>query len=266
MEHRTEVSLLSQRCRRDHLKCSRKLATSEEVKCRSWCASELRQELAANLSLSPHRLLLECLACSLANLRDSDRVVAGEHVSCASASSLDPSCSTLGEDLLEEVRRISRGLRVHVLKHVTGVLAWGRAAGGGSWRQDVLLPRVVGDLSLPVSSFPADLFLPFRAASHLSAGDSHVLAVVGGSSLWGWGANGHGQAHPSSRWRIRSPTAWPGRERLPVSWGNISQACSFLSAARPAEVQQVSAGGEHSLLLFTNGSVLSWGSNSDGQL
>ncbi|WP_257449697.1 RCC1-like domain-containing protein [Archangium lipolyticum] len=79
----------------------------------------------------------------------------------------------------------------------------------------------------------------------LDASGGHALHVRADGTVWGWGYNHHGQLGPAtSEPRVRSPVKVTG-----------------LSG-----VTSVAAGGAYSLALRQDGTVWSWGYNSNGQL
>lgn len=81
----------------------------------------------------------------------------------------------------------------------------------------------------------------------VAAGSEHSLALLGSATLMGWGANREGQLGNGST----------ASSRVPVSIGNF---------ATLGGVAAIAAGAEFSLALLTNGTVLAWGANEEGQL
>ncbi len=86
----------------------------------------------------------------------------------------------------------------------------------------------------------------FSGWLNVSAGGYHTLAVKGDGSLWSWGYNGYGQLGDGTT----ADRAVPG----PVSGVTANT------------IVDVSAGFNHSAVVLTNGSVLTWGYNGNGQL
>ena len=84
----------------------------------------------------------------------------------------------------------------------------------------------------------------------ISAGGEHSLAIKTDGSLWAWGSNWLGQLGDS--------TGGDGSEdndkNIPVRIGGAT------------DWKAISAGGEHSLAIKTDGSLWAWGWNSYGQL
>jgi hypothetical protein len=97
--------------------------------------------------------------------------------------------------------------------------------------------------------------------SAISAGSSHVLALLSGGAVAAWGANGSGQLGD-------------GITNGPGECGATPTACATSPVAvlnvggtgQLTGVSAIAAGGAHSLALLAGGSVLAWGDNDDGQL
>jgi alpha-tubulin suppressor-like RCC1 family protein len=81
----------------------------------------------------------------------------------------------------------------------------------------------------------------------VAGGGEHSLALLGNATMMGWGANREGQLGNNST----------ASSRVPVAIVN------FLTVGG---VTAIAAGGEFSLALLTNGTVLAWGANEEGQL
>ncbi|MFC1745905.1 RCC1 domain-containing protein [Candidatus Riflebacteria bacterium] len=79
----------------------------------------------------------------------------------------------------------------------------------------------------------------------ISAGDNHTLALKSDGTVWGWGNNQYGQ---TGNGNTTSP------QSSPVQTSNLSS------------VIAISAGGNHSLALKSDGTVWSWGNGQYGQL
>ena len=82
-------------------------------------------------------------------------------------------------------------------------------------------------------------------ASAISAGGEHSLALLSKGTVMAWGSNVAGQLGDGSEQE---------RSDVPVAVEGISG------------VSAISAGGEHSLALLSNGTVMAWGSDLVGQL
>jgi alpha-tubulin suppressor-like RCC1 family protein len=81
----------------------------------------------------------------------------------------------------------------------------------------------------------------------VSGGGEHSLALLGNATMLGWGANREGQLG----------TGTTASSRVPVAITNF---------ATLGGVTAIAAGGEFSLALLTNGTVLAWGANEEGEL
>jgi alpha-tubulin suppressor-like RCC1 family protein len=81
----------------------------------------------------------------------------------------------------------------------------------------------------------------------VAAGSEHSLALLGNATMMGWGANREGQLG----------TGTTASSRVPVAISNF---------ATLGGVTAIAAGGEFSLALLTNGTVLAWGANEEGEL
>ncbi|WP_251449240.1 hypothetical protein [Vermiculatibacterium agrestimuris] len=116
---------------------------------------------------------------------------------------------------------------------------YGQLGNGGTGNMAVMQP---GAGSTFCQTTPIQIL---SEVSAVSAGGSsracHVLALKTDSSLWGWGSNVYGQLAPATMQKLALPVRLDGN------------------------IQQIQAGGEHSLAIRA-GSLLTWGSNSSGQL
>ena len=120
------------------------------------------------------------------------------------------------------------------------VLAWGSDLGGelgdGSANTDQLQPVAVSGLG------------PGSGVVAVSAGSYHSLALRTDGSVVAWGENGSGQLGGGAT----SP-----QESAPVEVKGLGAGSGVVA---------VSAGGNHSLALRADGTVLAWGSETYGQL
>jgi alpha-tubulin suppressor-like RCC1 family protein len=87
----------------------------------------------------------------------------------------------------------------------------------------------------------------------VSVGYAHGLAVIQGGAVVAWGGNEHGQLGLGEATGPQFCEAVPC-SRTPVTVPGVSG------------VTAVAAGGFHSLALLSNGTVMAWGSDSNGQL
>jgi alpha-tubulin suppressor-like RCC1 family protein len=83
--------------------------------------------------------------------------------------------------------------------------------------------------------------------SHVALGRSHIIALDIRGNVYTWGLNHDGQLGSSDRKERRTPF-------LIETFPSGSRALS------------ISAGESHSLALLNDGSIFSWGANTDGQL
>lgn len=103
----------------------------------------------------------------------------------------------------------------------------------------------LGDGSTTDSHVPAEVVVADRTFSAIAAGEDHSLAIAADGSLYSWGGNTVGQLGDGSRTDRSSPV---------------------LVSAPGKTFSTVSAGDFHSFATAVDGSVFSWGYNSDGQL
>ena len=97
------------------------------------------------------------------------------------------------------------------------------------------------------SNKPVKLITGLVIANGLGAGANHSLAVSPSGFVWGWGRNDNGQLGTNSTSSSYSPL-----QTTAVSGGS--------------DMVQVAGGSNHSLALKKDGSIWSWGYNSNGQL
>ena len=101
-------------------------------------------------------------------------------------------------------------------------------------------------LGEPTAQTVPRLISSLSGVVNIAAGGRHSLAVLADGRVLGWGNNLSGQISDSPSLSIATPTDVPG-----------------LGAAT---VVAAAAGRGHSLGLLSDGTVMAWGSNSDGQL
>lgn len=192
------------------------------------------------------------------------------------------------------VTAVAAGLRQSLALTSTGrVLAWGDGSSGQ-----------LGNSGTANSNVPVPVSLPGGTSiTGISAGAEHGLALTSTGGVLAWGANVHGQLGNGSTMGSDTPVAvsLPGSTTVTSvsagEWFNLARtstggvlawggdyngqlgngttnttgcACSetpvAVSLPNGTSISAVAAGGYHSLGLTSSGGVLSWGSNSAGQL
>jgi len=118
---------------------------------------------------------------------------------------------------------------------VTTVYTWGDNSAGE-----------LGDGSLAPASKPVAVG-GLSGVQAIAAGGRHVLALLSGGTVMAWGDNTFGQLGNGT-----TSANHDGQNPVPVTG--------------LTGVTQVAAGGEHSLALLANGTVMAWGDNASGQL
>ena len=122
------------------------------------------------------------------------------------------------------------------------VVAWGLNTNGQLGNNSTTTSNV--PVAVTISGVPAT-----RTVAAISAGASHSLALCSDGTVVSWGLNTNGQLGNNSTTQSTVPVAVP---------------ISGVPATRT--VAAVSAGASHSLALCTDGTVVSWGLNANGQL
>lgn len=112
---------------------------------------------------------------------------------------------------------------------------WGNNANGQIGNGSTTQRLVPTQITLPLSHHIAEI----------AAGGSHTLAVTVAGSIWAWGANGSGQLGDGTGTQRNTPVLLSSNQHNWVS---------------------VKAGDSHSLGMLADGTVMSWGSNTYGQL
>ncbi len=105
----------------------------------------------------------------------------------------------------------------------------------------------LGDRTHENSDVPVEVKGLKQAVTAISAGANHSLARLENGSVMAWGENMYGQ--------LGDGTSGTG------SASDVAVEVSGLSG-----VKAVSGGGDHSLALLENGTVMAWGKNTEGQL
>jgi alpha-tubulin suppressor-like RCC1 family protein len=98
----------------------------------------------------------------------------------------------------------------------------------------------------------------------ISAGGAHSLALLSNGTVVAWGENESGQLGDGTH---TGPASCERKGRVETERIE-TRPCSATPVAVSGldEVTAISAGGAHSLALFSNGTVVAWGNNGKGQL
>jgi alpha-tubulin suppressor-like RCC1 family protein len=124
--------------------------------------------------------------------------------------------------------------------HTVGVRANGTAWAWGSNTNGRL-----GDDTTVAKSSPVSVVGGFTDWVQLSGGSSHTVGLRSNGTAWAWGNNGSGRLGDNTTVSKRSPVSVVGGF---VDW------------------VQLSAGGDHTVGLRSNGTVWTWGSGTNGRL
>ena len=124
-----------------------------------------------------------------------------------------------------------------VLKNDGTVWAWGSNSNGQ-----------LGDGSTTARYSPVQV-VGLSSVTALAAGESHTVALKNDGTVWAWGNNSNGQLGDGST----------VTRQLPVQ-------VSGLSGTTSGVVVAVAAGYDHTVALKNDGTVWTWGNNSNGQL
>ncbi|MCA9329731.1 fibronectin type III domain-containing protein, partial [Candidatus Saccharibacteria bacterium] len=150
-----------------------------------------------------------------------------------------------GTGYLNNIKTIASGLYYNIVLTNNGELwAWGRNAnmqlGDGSNAQR--------NLPVPVKDSTGDSIL--TNIKSIAAGDSHSGAVTNDGKVWMWGRNNYGQLGDG----------FLTDKSLPTQTGD-SLGLSALTG-----IDDLTIGQSHTIALKTDGTVLAWGANGNGQL
>uniref|UniRef100_A0A0B7B3C0 HECT domain-containing protein n=2 Tax=Arion vulgaris TaxID=1028688 RepID=A0A0B7B3C0_9EUPU len=120
------------------------------------------------------------------------------------------------------------------------VFTWGRNDSGQLGRGNISkaeqqIPKLVKSLAI-------------HCVLQVSCGNDHTLTLTNDGLMFTWGSNSYGQL---------------GLGRRTSEYQNLPE---LISCVRGIPVQQVAAGGNHSLMLSKSGAFYGWGRNSFGQL
>jgi alpha-tubulin suppressor-like RCC1 family protein len=143
---------------------------------------------------------------------------------------------------LSQVTSIAAGFdaslatRTRGITAITSVWAWGGNASGQ-----------LGDGTLTGHLTPEQVTgINTSSIAGITAGYQFAVVLGADGSVWGWGADGSGQLD-------NAPASYPVTRPLELTGMNSG-------------IIQVSAGYDHVLALESNGTVLAWGDNSQGEL
>jgi len=132
------------------------------------------------------------------------------------------------------------------LSNAGSVWAWGSGFNGE------LGNNVPGQRDLPALVLNSTNTGALSGITAISAGDKHALALASDGTVWAWGSNVYGQLGDNTL----------TQRNLPVHVLNVAgKAGTHLS-----NVVAVAAGGDHSLALLADGTVVAWGRNDAGQV
>jgi len=149
---------------------------------------------------------------------------------------------------VEAVDSVTAGWRhTVVLDDDGGLRAWGE----GAWGQ--LGNGQFADTDLPVNVLGPDGTGRLTGVVSVSGGMFHTLAIREDGSVWAWGANTFGQLG-NGRWGMDAGSAVPVRVLGVDGEGYLQGAVA------------VAGGWDHSVALLEDGTVVAWGSRSQGQL
>jgi len=177
-----------------------------------------------------------------------------------------------------------------------GIHSLGLRANGTAWAWGCNGQGRLGDDTATDRSSPVSVVGGFTDWCQISAGSGHSLGVRCNGTAWAWGSNGNGRLGDDTTTDRSSPvsvvggfTDWcqvsaGGAHSLGVrcngtawAWGCSGQGRlgdgTTTIRSSPVSVVggftdwcQVSAGGQHSLALRTNGTVWAWGCSGQGRL
>ncbi len=154
----------------------------------------------------------------------------------------------LGVGVLNNITKVDAGAAFSIaLKNDNTVWTWGANTNGQ-----------LGDNSTTTRTTPVQVvgaggvgFL--TNVTSISAGASHTLAVKSDGTVWAWGLQTNG--------RLGNNQTAAGNITTPVQVQDLLDGSGFLTG-----VVAVSAGGSHSMALKSDGTVYTWGLNTNGQI
>ncbi|MBF0450216.1 MAG: hypothetical protein HQK75_05900, partial [Candidatus Magnetomorum sp.] len=132
------------------------------------------------------------------------------------------------------------------LKSDGTVWAWGEDS-EGQLGDNSITPK-----STPVQVVDSDGIGYLEDIIAIDAGDRHSLALKSDGTVWAWGANNSGELGQNSN--------SPSYQQIPVQVYGIN------GIGKLTNIIDISTGFQHTLALRSDGRVVSWGSNTYGQL
>jgi alpha-tubulin suppressor-like RCC1 family protein len=150
-----------------------------------------------------------------------------------------------------------------------GYNAWGRLGNGISTFYETDEFHLADWLPTPVCAAGSPGACPsgpyLNEVSAISAGGTHGLALLSNGTIMAWGENESGQLGDGTH---TGPSACVYRFGFPNEESEEVRPCSATPVAVSglSGVSAAAAGGAHSLALMSNGTVMAWGNNGNGQL
>ncbi len=165
---------------------------------------------------------------------------------------------------IADVIQVATGSRHSLALNSKGqVYVWGynRTWECGTWL-NVLTDATTGQIKQNLHLTKPSLHIALNGITAIAAGHSHSVALSFTGAVLAWGANNYGQCgvDPDDFYAIGWPT--------PVVVGsplNAPPETKFLAGPRAGFVA-VAAGDYHTVALYSDGSVMTWGGNASGQL
>jgi alpha-tubulin suppressor-like RCC1 family protein len=177
----------------------------------------------------------------------------GDKTSTGPATCGSAPCSTVPVSVLGNATAIAGGYdhSLAVLSNGT-VRAWGANEFGQLGASSGATVCGKGPAATPCRTVPV-VVGRLRNVVAVAAGIHFSLALLSNGTVWAWGENQFGQLGQGG---TAGPSTCDGMPcgRVPVAVTGLTN------------VTAIAAGGDHALALLSNGTVMAWGLNSDGQL
>jgi len=140
----------------------------------------------------------------------------------------------------------SSGVHTLAIKTDGTLWTWGR----GTFAQ-------LGDNTLISRSTPVTTFAGGTNWKQVAGGDNHTAAIKTDGTLWTWGSNSSGQLgrNPDTSLRLTPVTTFAGG----TNWADTA-------TGEPEELYTLTGGYSHTAAIKTDGTLWTWGRNTDGQL